>query len=451
MEVVSRINEKSKYVISDRFDYFKVPPTLAQIKDVFYTWHEPTTSISDCGKSESTISFEIPQDMHYVDLSKCFVYMQVQLIQGLAAAGPSDPVSVVNLLGYSLIRHTEVTLNGTSITPSHHTDPYKHFINTTLKYTGNAKDTKLHSWGFARDTAGQMNELLKLENNELKSKNTGLLKRRSLFNPANCTVELFFPLGIDLANCPNFLPNGININVKLILNNKKFVLMCNDTSNYDYVIKKCQLQMCKVRADDATMSTIETVLAHGETAKFPYRQSIVRFITLNERVSSYSIDSVFSSKLPIRCVAGLVKTNALNGQFSLNPFDFQPFGLTYLSFVLNSKPYPTHQITPNFNANEFLKYYVELMNVAGIYMQNPDAIGISPEDYIKGLTLYGVDFCPSTINDAEVFTPVEFGPFRIEIRFDGNLTQSLTLVLLLEFQTLLEISRDRKVVFDHIL
>jgi len=451
MDPIEKINPKSQYVISDRLNLFNIPPTLAQIREVFYTRYETQTLISECGKSGGTLVYIIPRDSNFTDLSQCFLYFKIQLVQNLTTVASTDPVSVCNNLGYSLIKHTEISLNGRSITPSFHTEHYKKFLESILFYGKNAKDTRLRTWGFADDQPGKMNSLLSYDPTEKKlhTDNSGLLTRRNLFNAATGTAELCIPLPTDLASCSNLLLNDIDMQIKLILNNKKFVIMCNDLVDYDFVLKQAYLYMCRVKADVPSIRAINTMLSHGETAKYPFRQNVVRLITLNEGVNTFVIDPVYLGRAPVRAIAGFVRSSAVNGKFSKNPFNFEHFHLTNLRFILDGKSYPSLYIQPSFDNNEFIRYYLELMRMCGISASNPDSNGISLEQYSNGLTLFGVEFAPSAVNEIGVFSEVKRGPLRIELQFKDNLTEPVTMVLYLEYENLLELNFDRKPHFQH--
>ena len=64
---------------------------------------------------------------------------------------------------------------------------------------------------------------------------------------------------------------------------------------------------------------------------------------------------------------------------------------------------------------------------------------ISREDYAKGNTLFGFDLTPD----------MSEGNLRVEIHFAETLTASINVIMYAEFDNVIEIDRNRQVVFDY--
>ena len=68
----------------------------------------------------------------------------------------ADPIGPVNLWLHSLYSQVDISLNGTQVTTSSNTYPYRAMIEMLLSYGDNAKETQLTSSLFYEDQAGRM-------------------------------------------------------------------------------------------------------------------------------------------------------------------------------------------------------------------------------------------------------------------------------------------------------
>ena len=69
---------------------------------------------------------------------------------------PNTDVGPVNNWMHSLFSQVDVTLNGTLVTPSTNTYPYRAYIETLLSHGKEAKQSQLTSCLWFKDTAGHM-------------------------------------------------------------------------------------------------------------------------------------------------------------------------------------------------------------------------------------------------------------------------------------------------------
>ena len=59
-----------------------------------------------------------------------------------------------------------------------------------------------------------------------------------------------------------------------------------------------------------------------------------------------------------------------------------------------------------------------------------------------------MDLTPSLIDDNQLFELVKSGALRMELKFDGPLQRSVTVVVWAEMDSVLEIDRSRQVLTD---
>ena len=76
---------------------------------------------------------------------------------------------------------------------------------------------------------------------------------------------------------------------------------------------------------------------------------------------------------------------------------------------------------------------------------------ISREEYAKGNTLlvFGFDLTPD-MSKVGTFQLIKQGNLRVEIHFDEALAGTINVVMYAEFDNVIEIGRNRQVLFDYI-
>jgi len=95
-----------------------------------------------------------------VDFANTMLYVRAKITQANGhnlAAGAE--VSPVNLFLHSLFSQVDISLNGTLITSSTNTCPYRAMLETLLSYGQDAKSSQLTSVFYYKDTRGNMNSI----------------------------------------------------------------------------------------------------------------------------------------------------------------------------------------------------------------------------------------------------------------------------------------------------
>ena len=100
----------------------------------------------------------------------------------------------------------------------------------------------------------------------------------------------------------------------------------------------------------------------------------------------------------------------------------------------------------NFAAHQFIHAYLGLFTGTG--KENRDeGNGISRWDFENGYALYAFDLSPD-LGDDDHFNLAKQGGVRVDLKFRDALPNTVTVVAYAEFENVIEIDRNRNVVFD---
>ena len=157
------------------------------------------------------------------------------------------------------------------------------------------------------------------------------------------------------------------------------------------------------------------------------------------------VDNIHNGQLPKRAFVAFVDHSAFNGSTLLNPYNYQNFGLCHLAFYLNGIQYPEKPFTPDFDNNLYVREYLSLFEATN--QDNIDScITITRDKFIKGNNIFAVNFSPDLSSGCCVTghaNPLKFGSLRLQLRFKRALDKAITALIYLDYDSLLEINKER--------
>ena len=131
-----------------------------------------------------------------------------------------------------------------------------------------------------------------------------------------------------------------------------------------------------------------------------------------------------------------VDNDAYNGTFAKNPFHAKHNKLNFLALYVDGQQVPAKPLQPQFDADGTYKMFQDEGN------------DITRQDFAEGYTLFAFDITPDCC-DGSHFNLVHKGNLRVEMHFDEPLEQTVNVVVYGEFESVLEIDRNRNVVYDY--
>ena len=180
--------------------------------------------------------------------------------------------------------------------------------------------------------------------------------------------------------------------------------------------------------------------------KYPIRRVVCKTFTVPAGHLDASHEKLFSGQLPRRLVIGLIDNEAFNGHFEHNPFNFKHFSLNEIAIYLDGQQHAIKPLTTNFEEHEYVRAYLSLFSGTG--KENRDeGNDISRNDFSNGYTLFAFDLSPD-LAEEDHFYLARQGGVRLDLKFATALPNTVTVVAYAEFENVIEIDRNRNVIFD---
>ena len=151
-------------------------------------------------------------------------------------------------------------------------------------------------------------------------------------------------------------------------------------------------------------------------------------------------------QVPNRVIVGLVDTDAFNGSFAKNPYNFKNYKITDISLKSDGQEQSGEPIKLDFTASTIMEGCWSLLQTADKVLKDTD-IDISRENYANDYTLFSWDLTPD-LGEGDHFNLIKKGSLRLSVKFGKALMQTVNIIVYAEFQNVLEIDHNKNVFDD---
>ena len=299
----------------------------------------------------------------------------------------------IDLILHSMWLSVDIKMNHALVSTSGTDYMYKALFETLLNYDENAKRIQLANAGFSGDS-GNFAQTHPLT----PPLNKGLRIRYIWFEENTVSVEFIGPLMADICNQDCLILPGVDIDIKLWPTHDDFQLMVNpDDIHCKLFLEDISFHVCKVKVSPEVMMGHNGGLEIADSV-YPFQRTDIRTFNVSDNLYATNLEDIWQGEVPTCLVVGMVKSQAYNGDMSLNPFHFEHFNVSSIGFYVDAEPTPRESIKMDVENGQYLQGLISWYQVLGKLMENSD-IGITRENYKQGYTLIGFDVDPTTFAD----------------------------------------------------
>jgi hypothetical protein len=182
----------------------------------------------------------------------------------------------------------------------------------------------------------------------------------------------------------------------------------------------------------------------NKNARYEFTKVDVKHFTIPANVQTFEIENMYMGNVPFRVTMGLVSNEAFIGNYALNPYNFQHFNLCYLCMNVDGRQIPTQPYQLDFSKKKYLRMYESLFHASP---DQPDPT-LTVSDYANGNCLVTFNLRGEhSINSPVVFELGPEGNVRLSLKFSKTLETSVVILLYAEYQSILEITPSRQIVY----
>ena len=435
------IHPQSCECVKSELDLFAVPQTQTSIETGAWIQYNPVTALAHGVPIEFNI---LGTGQEYFDLANTLLYVSAKIIKADGTdIDNTNAVGPVNLTLHSMFSEIDIKLNDTMITTTNNTYAYRAYLETLVSFGSEAKASQLRSAMYYKDTANAMAEG---NPHDANARNIGLKARHALFANSH-TVEMIGKIHGDLFFTDRYLPSDCSLHIRLVKNKDAFCLMSDEQNpSYKLQIISCKIYVRKVKISPSVFMAHAKALEVGNM-KYPIRRAICKTFTVPSHLLNVTQENLFTGQLPVRIVVGFVNNQGFNGSYRHNPFNFHHYNLSQLKLYIDGQQGYIAPIEPDYAANNYLMAYLSLFAGTGKLFKD-EGLDIAPEDYPRGYSLYAFDLTPD-LGEQDHVSLIKEGNLRLEARFRTQLPHTVNVVVYAEFENIIEIDRNKHVIFNY--
>ncbi|MCG8035337.1 MAG: hypothetical protein JAZ03_24590 [Candidatus Thiodiazotropha taylori] len=393
---------------------FDLPGTQTSVNEIYNEEIRPLAAISGDGPYEFRINGQHSTD--YLDLKNSQLYVRLKVQKADGSDLTSEAVGPANLFLQSLFSATEVTLqNKASI--SNNYNPYRAYIHTLLRYGQDALSSQVQTQGWYIDDSDSPGVT------DPAGANNGLFERANWIGTSK-TLDLQGPIFHDLFSMERYLLNQVDVKLKVYRSPASFALLAKDAKTHFKInIEDIYVLARKIRVSPAVLYGHSTIL-EKRNALYPYTKVECRSQSVATGSTSFNWDNLFQGRKPEKVIVGFVKSKALNGDYTTNPYNFENCGINHIALYADGLPVGGNPLKMDFTVADgtaIMRAYTNLLMSSGKWRQDEwNALDI--KRFISGSTLFAFQLEPDFSHHGEYMSLMKNGNVRLEVQFSSGLS-----------------------------
>ena len=387
----------------------------------------PINSITDGGPLEFNIEGNMAS---YIDLKNSTLCIKCKIVKEDGSDIGEEQVAPINLFLASMWKQVDVQMGYENLRGVNVYYPYKAIFDTLLNTTEGYKLSQLVSQLFYKDDSKSMDAT------NIGGGNDGFNKRYDRASGSRI-FEMEGNIFLDICQQERLVLNGVQLNIKFWPSSGKFKFMSETGEEYKLKISEAYLKMCLVTVNPAIMVAQREVIEIAPVV-YPLTRSEIRAYSISRSEMNLNIENLFNGEVPHYLCVALVSTDAFNGDYEKNPFNFDNFGLTSIGFYVDGCSAPQEApFKPDYEHDLYTQpYYALFGDKKGDLEFNN---GILFTDFPYGYCIYVFNVRSEKELKRKALT-------RLNIDFKEPLEESVTVITYAQFPDLLQIDFTGKVI-----
>ena len=397
--------------------------------------------------SNAPLSFTVPRSsdgMIYPRSATLELELQFRHKDGGDELTADEQLAVpVNGIANSLFRNVETKINGQPVTNMNGMYAYRANMTNRLAMGRAAQKGQLTMEGFEPSDIVfdnlPVDDYKKLRD-PADSKSDVLRRRLVTMNTEKKSFIVHTRIHDDIFDQPKALPLNTQLEISLHKTDRKFYTLSRQgddkTQNMELIIKKAQLSIMILNPDERLRNELRDFHNRGIDAVYPVKMVRMYFNTTATGMADIGASKLITGVLPNMIVIGCVDSDSFHGNVQKDPFNFKDFSAERITVKAHGSQIPDHVIEVDFDKNGGDLYGLISLLTATETLYNPSIdIGIDRENYSVGNVMYGFVINPGrrVHSSYDAFEPCATGSVDVSIKVGKALEQSVTLVMLAQF------------------
>lgn len=418
------------------FEPGEVQVALSDAKWQTYQPLNPLTSTTD------NLEFVIPGTANEgIDMNNISIYIRGKITDGadanLLITDLAQPAP--NFLA-SLFRNVDLSINGQMLTRSTREYAYKDTIMKMVRHdspSGGKESTWAHLCGFLPDTPGKHDTIATNTNGKVRAAWISLSK----------VFELRGKPCVDLFDSERLLIPGADMQLKFYFNDPVFYMTGAAGKSYKLSLMEAELYVRRVTIGDSFVENISKQIV-DKNAIYPFTRREIVSVSIPAGLTQYTKENLFRGQLGVNYFVAFVRNDAFSGHVEHNPFYFQHFGLKELALYENGQSIAQQPLKVDFANQRTANAYHLLLESNGAIGERSAYPAISHEAFVDGSTIFCFTRSPDLCFNGAAL-PSQTGNLTLRAHFGTALTSAITMIVLAEFDSRIEINQHKNVITDY--
>lgn len=427
-------------------EVFRPVDVLVSYTDGRWQSYQPLNSLNNA----EVIEFVIPGTSNEViDMNNISLYIRAKIVTSASAAlDDAETLHPVDNTLQSIIRHTELSINGQLVTRTSRDGPYKDYMKRVLFHDMPAGSQSLFQnrlAGFYMDEAGLHDAAAAtaLAAGKAAKVRQGWISESKWF-------EFRGTPQVDLFESDRVLIPGADMQLKFYIHDPSFFLQRPKTAadKFKLVFEAAELNVRRIGLADTFVNEINQKIKK-QNAIYPFLRTESMSLTLPSGIMQYTKENLSRGPMPVRVIIGLVDSTAYVGDYSKSPFNFQHCSVNEIALFENGFPVAQAPLKIQWKAahHQSINAYNLLLESIGAIGERSLTPAVDYERFKNGCSLYVFTRAPDLCH-GEYHLPNQTGNLTLRINFATALAKSFTAVVLLQFNSRIEINEYKNLITD---